>query len=291
MWGIPMSVSGCGIVLKSLGHSKKTCQTKTPGFTKLNSVLRDEYWAFILEMRRLNKFCIEPSMIHSLDVTYTRQPTKRVTTWSPVGSGKQKSNGKTNLYTDAIVTMIHGDGMNHTPCIMFTSNPRFNPEQKNTERGNRILTEQAVAFDKFSISRDRVVYKQGSNYTGESPELYEHFLHHYEAKGKLGRADLFLHDGGRAYKRGTMSIFDTLGFINHVVFPSDVHQYLSPNDNKLHGCKATWSEEYHEIGDSLSAPLRLMELIDFDTVNNSRTYFRNNLFEVKKSHLKGIIGE
>jgi hypothetical protein len=75
-----------------------------------------------------------------------------------------------------------------------------------------------------------------------------------------------------------------------VTYPTDVHQFLSPNDNKLHGCKSPWKEEYYNFENGVSSSLRLMNLIDLDTVKNSKTYFRNNLFNVKKSDLDEIIG-
>ena len=99
-----------------------------------------------------------------------------------------------------------------------------------------------------------------------------------------------MHDGGNAYKRGKTSILETLGFKDHVSYPSDVHQWLSPNDNKLHGCKAIWHEEYYKFESGVSASIRLMSLIDLETEKNAKTYFRNNLFNVKKSDLDEVIG-
>jgi hypothetical protein len=101
---------------------------------------------------------------------------------------------------------------------------------------------------------------------------------------------LFLHDGGKAFKRQKTSIFDNLGFKNHVTYPTDVHQYLSPNDNKLHGCKSSWEKEYYNFPSGVSSSFRLMNLIDLDAVKNSKTYFRRNLFNVKKSDFDKVIG-
>jgi hypothetical protein len=111
-------------------------------------------------------------------------------------------------------------------------------------------------------------------------------LNHYQ----IPKNALILHEGGKAFKRQKTSVFDNLGFKNHVAYPTDVHQFLSPNDNNLHCCKATWTEEYHDFENEVSSSIRLMNLIDLDTVNNSKTYFRNNLSNVKKSDLDEIIG-
>jgi len=56
---------------------------------------------------------------------------------------------------------------------------------------------------------------------------------------------------------------------------------LSPNDNKLHGCKSNWKEEYYKFESGVSASLRLMNPIDLESETNATTYFRNNLFNVK----------
>jgi hypothetical protein len=80
-------------------------------------------------------------------------------------------------------------------------------------------------------------------------------------------------------------MFDNLGFKNHVAYPTDVHQFLSPNDNKLHGCKSIRYEEYYKFDNAVSSSLRLVNLIDLYTVKNSKSYFGKNLINVKKSNL------
>ena len=78
--------------------------------------------------------------------------------------------------------------------------------------------------------------KSTYHYWGECADMYEDFLRRYD----IERDVLILHDGGNAFKRRKVSIFDSMGFANHEEYPSDIHQYMSPNDNKLHGCKAAW---------------------------------------------------
>lgn len=184
--------------------------------------------------------------------------------------------------------MISGDGIDHTPCRLYTNNPKFNKEQAKTDRGNRIKAELYAVLKKYNIGEERIVYeKSNKHYCAESANRYEHFLNN----NSIPFDTLILHDGGNAFKRGKNSIFDSLGFRNHVTYPTDTHQFLSPNDNKLHGVKTKWKEEYSRLGDDVSRSLRLMELIDIDTIKNSQLYFRKNLFNVKKSHLKEYIGE
>ncbi len=286
-YGILVCETTAGKLLWRLGHTRKKCMTKTAGFTKPNDQLKQEYMEFITKMKKENRFVGPPSTIRSIDVTYTKKPNTSVTTFSPKGGGKQKADFKTQLYTNAIVTMISGDGLNRTPCMLFTHDPRMAKEQKDTVRGKRIRSEFEEALKKYNIKEDRIIYVQSKKtYFAESPEVYEHFLTRYE----IPKDDLILHDGGNAFKRRKTSIFDNLGLKNHVVYPADVHQFLSPNDNKLHGCKSIWHEEYYKFENGACASLRLMELIDLDTVKNSKTYFQNNLFNITKSDLDEIIG-
>jgi len=289
--GVQLHMSTCCKVLCALGHSRKLCQTKTPGFKKTNDLLRAEYWAFIVEMKRLNLFAVPTSEIFSIDATYTRRPPMQVTTYSPVGGGKQKSANSAKLHTNIIITGIWANGVNKTPCLMWTMDPRFRPVNKNTTRGRAIDDALTEALEYYNISRDRIFYIESSKHlVGESPDLYEAFVEFYRKRGTMKKTDLILHDGGNAFKRANVSIFDAKGYTNHVTYPAEVHQYLSPNDNNLHGCKAKWYADYAGIKDSICSSLHLMELIDLDTVKNSKKYFQNNLLKVKQSGLVGIIG-
>jgi hypothetical protein len=51
-------------------------------------------------------------------------------TFSPKGGCKERADPKTNLYTNAIATMVSGDGLNHTPCLLFTRDLKMAKEQK-----------------------------------------------------------------------------------------------------------------------------------------------------------------
>jgi transposase len=286
-FGLEVTDRTAGNIVHRLELSRKTCQMKTAGFKYSNAELREMYWNFILEMKAKRKFGIPLSQICSIDITHTTRPAGKVTTISSIGGGKQKCASKVVLYTNSIVTFIWADRVNRTPCMLFTYDPKFNPEQKKTSRGKLIKTELDTALDKYGVSRHCVVYKSNKkNYCGEAAELYEYFLDYYE----IDKNVLILHDGGNAFKRGKTSIFDAKGFTNHLTYPAAVHQYLSPNDNKLHGVKAKWKKKYWELGDSISPSLYLMQLIDCDNTKHSYRYFQNNLIKVSKASLDGIIG-
>jgi hypothetical protein len=142
------------------------------------------------------------------------------------------------------------------------------------------------ALAKHGITDDRIVYCSSTkHYRGECSDIYEQFL----LTSNVPKETLILHDGGNAYKRQQTSIFESNDFLNHVVYPSNVHQWLSPNGNNLHGCKTVWKEEYYDFENDIEAPLRLMRLIDLDCVNNSRHYFQRNLFNIKRSQIEQVM--
>jgi hypothetical protein len=71
-------------------------------------------------------------MMRSIDVSYTKKPVVKVTTKE---LRKPKSASKVFLYTNAVVTMIRGDGLNHTPCVLFAHDPKLAPD---TPRGRSL---------------------------------------------------------------------------------------------------------------------------------------------------------
>lgn len=276
-----------GNILKRLSMSRRACKTKSPGFIFLDAELRVMYWTYILKLRATNSIHRHPSEICSIDTTYTRKPTDKSFTYIRRGSPQPKSKHKTFLYTDSIVTMIWADGVNRTPCILFTYNPRMAPTQPNTVRGRETRMEFTDALARTEIDESRVLYvKSKKNYFGENSEMYEAFLTRYN----LDKNVAVFHDAGKGFKKGPVSVFDKLEFANHIEYPSDVHQYLSPNDNNLHGAaKQKWKLEYNEFETRVEAPLRLMQLIDCDAAEHSQWYFRRNILNVKQRDLDTLI--
>jgi transposase len=275
-------------VMLELNMTQRTCRRKTPGFRRSAAELRKIYWDFILKLRAEKTFFEAPENILLIDATYSGRPGVPDKTWAPKGSGPLMSNVATFPHTSVIITCPSGDGKLTNPCELWTSNIACRPFDGDTLR----LKVRALKYDDllakcryFHINLKRVHFiEDGSLYTSESPEIYMQYLE------KVDRNAVVFHDGSRAFKPKGVSIFETMGFKKHVEYPSDVHQYLSPNDFHLHGCKAAWHREYPNFKDELSAMLRLMELIDINQVNNSREYFQNNIFNVVQSDLLYVIG-
>ena len=74
-------------------------------------------------------------------------------------------------------------------------------------------------------------------YVSESAELLRRFFAKYEVEdGCVALSD----NGNSLFPKGQSILLD-LGFDLHVPYPAAVHQYLSPNDNHLHGtAKTQW---------------------------------------------------
>ena len=243
-------------------------------------------WEWIVLQRRLRTFGRPPAEIFSFDVTTTKPPEEQWTL-SSVGSGKQRSSMTVTINTDSIVTICSAGGGNPCPCICFTSNVRLSLDQKNTARGKAIRANLEEKLEFYNIDKSRVVYEKGSAYTAERADFYVLATKMYFDSGKISPNALVCHDGGNAFKPLGVSIFDGFG-LDHVVYPAPVHQYLSPNDNKIHGIKSTWYHEYEDL-DDVCRTLRLMQLLDEETERNSARYFRENIFNLKKSQIAKVI--
>ena len=69
----------------------------------------------------------------------------------------------------------------------------------------------------------------------------------------------------------------TLGFTKHLVYPAEVHQFLSPNDNKLHGtAKASWRNSGIPLFDDVQSSIFLLHALDVDTQRHSKAWFDCN---------------
>lgn len=281
-WDIECNTSTAGNILKRLNMTKRVMMTKKSGHTKNKVQLVEEYWDYIRELKRKRTLFVERSKIFSIDTTYTRQPTKHMKGYSERGSGTQICREKPYQYTDAIVTMICADGVNHTPSMLFTHNPKLNPEGPE----GPYLRKLEKVCKRYGIKKNRIIYIHSSRkYCPENVEMYEHFL----TSNRIPKDSVIFHDNGGGFKRGSESIFDILGFKNHQTFPSDVHQWLSPNDNNLHGVKTTWKKHYQDFGDSIKSPLSLMYLIDKHGEEHSQQFFDRNILKVQKKDIPNLM--
>ena len=265
--------------------SKKKAKKRTKVSKKSKEDLKTEYMDFVTGLKTEN-ILGNPSEIASSDTCYTRPPAQEDTTITPIGDEEVWVVQPKHVYTDAIVDMVWGDGVDRTPARLYTHNPRMNLVQKNTARGRRIRAELLEALGRFEIDESRITYIKSKKYwCSETADVLEDFFTSYD----ISKDTLIFHDGGPAYKRKKVNILDTLGFKKHREYPSDVHQWLSPSDNNVHGCKSTWASQYDDFDDDVNRSLQLLHLIDLDTAKHSQYYFRRNIFQVTRGDLDQIM--
>ena len=97
-------------------------------------------------------------------------------------------------------------------------------------------------------------------------------------------------DGGNSFKEKCASVLEALGF-THEVYPAAVHQYLSPHDNKLHGtAKRSWRTACHDFTDDVYCSIKLLHLLDRDTVAHSKTWFDRNILKLDRDSVAELIG-
>jgi hypothetical protein len=64
---------------------------------------------------------------------------------------------------------------------LYTHDPKMAKERKQTGCGKRVRTEFKEALELYGITEDRIIYeKSNKNFFAESPDVYEHFLNHYQ---------------------------------------------------------------------------------------------------------------
>jgi hypothetical protein len=118
---------------------------------------------------------------------------------------------------------------------------------------------------RYEIGADRIVYvgkEKGENrpFVTESADLVRCFFGTYG----IEKDCTVLSDNGNAFKDDGVDIFDVLGFKQHRCYPAAVHQYLSPNDNRLHGAaKKAWIESMGDFSDDVFACCYLLNLLDW----------------------------
>lgn len=281
-YGIKVKPQTVSNLLKRLRMSNRYCEARQESAKLIEEEKKTQFMTWIEENDENGRFNINKAKIISMDATYTGNPNKRQKTYAKIGSGKQKVRKIKKKYTDCIVTALSAAGGNPLPCLLFTFNPVVNPNQPNTPKGRARVKEFENAINKYGITEDRIYLvkrQKTAYYCRETASIFRSFLKHYE--NAIPKDALILHDQGPAYSQQGQSIFDTLGYTNHVTYPPGVHEHVSPNDNNLHGAaKAKWRNEYDSIKSDFETSLRLMQLIDIDAKKHSKMYFKRNILEV-----------
>ena len=130
----------------------------------------------------------------------------------------------------------------------------------------------------YNIDKNRIVYippnKPSTKYCSERPEFVRKF---FELYSNVPFSTRIITDGGLGFKENQDDVFELMGFENHYTLPSSVHQYLSVNDNKVHGiAKRQWKTELPNRSDDIVSTLHLMYLLDQVENKTIMQFFYNN---------------
>ena len=155
-------------------------------------------------------------------------------------------------YTNCIVTCVWADGKPWTKAMLFTYNKDFKSDRaKQLFRELNIDAGRVVVLDQVGGAR--------KVYATECPDFVSTFFDLHT----VNKGDHIMSDGGGSFKVGDISIFEDLGYDRHAVYPAPVHQFLSPNDNRLHGvAKQRWRAAKIDFSDDVVSSLQLLLELD-----------------------------
>ncbi len=237
------------------------------------------YWEWIISCRQNHIFTLNRFPIASIDFTYTSHRAERDFTFVEKGSTQPKIQKKISKFTNCLLTCIWSDGINHTPCVMYTYNQDFCLDAPITEQQRHKQKRLLELLDYYGIAKHRVKLltdtgKKSAVYVRESSSLVIDFFNHY----KVPKFTTILSDERNCYFKEKKSILENIGFQKHISYPSCIHQWISPNDNRVHATsKASWRRIVEDFDDDVNSSLFLMHCIDMDTTTNSKKYWEDNM--------------
>lgn len=284
--GLDISLRSLSNYLHGAGFSSKVTQNKTTGF-KLDVV---SLCNLALHWLRTTPLDVPRSKLCSIDFVFTGHRKDLRSSWSPIGGAQPKSGTAASLYTNCIITCVWANGENRTPAMLFTYDQKFRRDRSPTEKRKAEVAYLDECLTHYEIDADRIVYVgtekcENRTFVAESADLVRRFFETYGVEEDC----TVLSDNGNAFKDDGVDIFDALGFRQHLCYPAAVHQYLSPNDNRLHGAaKKAWTQSMVDLSDDVLACCYLLNLLDWCN-KDVRKWFDTNLQLKQKEPTLGRI--
>lgn len=233
---VPLKKSAVQRYIVESGFSKRKLKTKTKGYKVDTISLARKGLDWLLHQHLHHVLNYPRDKLCSVDFTFTGHRTDPNIGYQVRGTSQGKSSRAISRFTNCIVTCVWADGVNRTPPILYTLNAAFRWDRSSTARRDEQKRHLKAMLRKNLVDSNRVVYvgketKEVGTYVSESSDLIRHFFRFY----KIGEGILVLSDEGKSFGGKKNDVFVELGFANHVTYPPDVHHFLSPNDNHLHG--------------------------------------------------------
>jgi len=274
--------------LHALGFSSKVSQAKTSGFTVDVASLAKMMFEWKSGRQRAGDL---KELMASVDFTFTGHRTERRVSYAPTGGAQPKSSAMLTQFTNCIVTVVWSDGVNRTPPVLFTFNGKFRLDRVGRRAWVQERNQIFDALVRFGIDAKRVVYigdekNETRLYASESAELLRRFFALYPIPLNV----VVFSDKGKSFFPGGVSALESLGFAKHVSYPSPVHQYLSPNDNRLHGtAKARWRNSGVDFKNDVESSLLLLNHLDVDLTSHGVTWFKRNILDLTAESARELI--
>lgn len=287
-FGVELAQATAHDYLHALGFSSKVSQAKTRGFTVDADALAKMMVEWKSERQRKGDL---KGLMASVDFTFTGHRTDRRVSYAPAGGAQPKSSAAITQFTNCIVTVVWSDGGNRTPPVLFTFNGKFRLDRIGRKAWDQEREKLVDALTRFGIDASRVIYigaekNETRIYASESAELLLRFFALYPIPPNV----VVFSDNGRSFFPGGVSALESLGFAKHVPYPAPVHQYLSPNDNRLHGtAKASWRNSGVDFKDDVESSLLLLNHLDVDLVAHGATWFERNLLSLNAKSSRELI--
>jgi hypothetical protein len=279
--GVALSHGSAVNYLHNAGFSSKVARSKTTGFHIDIQTLSAMAFEWCEDRQQAGDL---RGLMASVDFTFTGHHTDRRVSFAPTGGAQPKSHISIAQHTNCIITVVWSDGQNRTPPVLFTFNGKFRRDRV----GREAWIEEKRWLDEclrdFGIEPWRVVYigkekNETRLYASESAELLQRFFELYELPDDV----VVFTDNGKAFFPCGASALEPLGFTKHVPYPAPVHQYLSPNDNRLHGtAKRSWRESGIDFKDDVQSSLLLLNHLDIDISKQGAKWFQRNITALTK---------
>lgn len=286
--GVELGQTTAHDYLHRLGFSSRVSQKKASGYAIDVDTLAKMMFEWKRNRRRAGDL---QGLVASVDFTFTGHRTDRWMTFAPVGGGQPKARGAISPFTNCIVTVVWSDGVHRTPPALFTFNGKFRFDRVGRTAWVRDREVLVSALARFGIPAKRVLYlgtdqSESRTYVNESAELLRRFFNLY----RIPKQVVVFSDNGSAFFPDGASALTPLGFAKHVSYPAPVHQYLSPNDNRLHGAaKARWRSSGVDFKDDVESSLMLLHDLDVNLAEYGETWFKRNIMELNASSARDMI--
>lgn len=274
------------------GFTYRILQKKASTFVVDMDRLKTALWKWVSSVQIVIKN-IPYKKLCSLDFTFTGHRTERRSGFGVEGGAQPMQAFKMSKFTNCIITCLWADGKNRTPPILFTFNQNFRLDRPSTARRETQVEHLRERLAHHGISKHRVIYVgkdkgEKETYVKESPALLRRFFEEYEVPTDA----VAFSDNGNSFFENGESVLEAIGFKNHRLYPADVHQFLSMNDNALHGTsKGSWRSSGVDHSDDVDSCLTLLNHLDRDIIKYSKYWWERNVLELKEEDVGELIGK